>query len=170
MRINTQENQALGKVMVLFDDIIVEAPPTEGIKYTGSKLKLLPSILELAARTKATTVLDGFAGSTRVSQAFVKSGYRVVSNDIAKWSHVFATCYLLNRESASYYSELIKHLNNVPPRDGWFTQHYGGVSNEEAFRVMVSRNPGKSITRAGSMASAKSLKSYHFQLWKKLSH
>lgn len=113
----------------LFDDIVVEAPPTEGIKYAGSKLKLLPSILELAAKTGAKTVLDGFAGSTRVSQAFAKSGYCVISNDIAEWSRVFATCYLLNRESRSHYSELIKHLNSVSPRDGWFTHHYGGVPN-----------------------------------------
>lgn len=113
----------------LFGDIVVEAPPTEGIKYAGSKLKLLPSILELAARTGAKTVLDGFAGSTRVSQAFAQSGYRVISNDIAEWSRVFATCYLMNRESSSHYSELIKHLNSVSPHDGWFTHHYGGIPN-----------------------------------------
>ena len=26
----------------LFDDLVVDAPPTQGIKYAGSKLKLLP--------------------------------------------------------------------------------------------------------------------------------
>ena len=80
----------------LFDDVVVDAPPTEGIKYAGSKRKLLPYILELAQRTGAKTVLDGFAGSTRVSQAFVQSGYRVISNDVAVWSEIFGTCYLLN--------------------------------------------------------------------------
>ena len=70
----------------LFDDIAADAPSTEGIKYAGSKLKLLPCILELAKRTQAKTILDGFAGSTRVSQAFAKSGYRVISNDVAIWS------------------------------------------------------------------------------------
>lgn len=113
----------------LFDDVVVDAPATEGIKYAGSKLKLLPYILELAQRTGANTVLDGFAGSTRVAQSFAQSGYRVISNDIAVWSEVLATCYLLNSEPRDYYSPLIKHLNDVPPKDGWFTEHYGGEPN-----------------------------------------
>ena len=113
----------------LFNDIVVDAPSTEGIKYAGSKLKLLPHILSLARRTGAKTVLDGFSGSSRVSQAFSKSGYRVISNDIAVWSKVFGTCYLLNREPRHSYSKLIQHLNNVPQKHGWFTEHYGGESN-----------------------------------------
>jgi len=53
----------------------IDAPPTEGVKYAGSKLKLLPSILQLARRVNAKTVLDGFSGTTRVAQAFAKRGY-----------------------------------------------------------------------------------------------
>lgn len=113
----------------LFHDVVVDAPSTEGIKYAGSKLKLLPYILYLARRTGARSVLDGFSGSTRVSQAFAQSGYRVVSNDIAVWSEVFGTCYLLSRESRARYSKLIQSLNRVRPRDGWFTEHYGGEPN-----------------------------------------
>lgn len=105
------------------------APPTEGIKYAGSKLKLLPNILRLAARTGARTVLDGFSGTTRVSQAFAKSGYNVLSNDLAVWSQVFGACYLLNKKQPREYQPLIDHLNAVPPLDGWFTEHYGGRSN-----------------------------------------
>ena len=52
-------------------------PQTEGIKYAGSKLKLLPYILELAQKVKPQTVFDGFSGTTRVSQAFAKVGYKV---------------------------------------------------------------------------------------------
>lgn len=112
-----------------FGECIVEPPSTEGIKYAGSKLKLLPSILELAKKTGAKTVLDGFSGTTRVSQAFAKRGYTVVCNDIAAWSEVFATCYLLNRKRREDYQDLIDHLNSVPPVDGWFTKHYGGEPN-----------------------------------------
>ncbi|VAX42222.1 Adenine-specific methyltransferase [hydrothermal vent metagenome] len=114
----------------LFDDIIVESPKTQSIKYAGSKLKLLTHILELAAKTKAHTVLDGFSGSTRVSQAFAKSGYSVVSNDIAVWSQHLATCYLLNTHPSSHYCDLIDHLNSVEPKTGWFTENYGGEANE----------------------------------------
>ena len=107
-------------------DITVDAPATEGVKYAGSKLKLLPHILQLAKKTDAKTVLDGFAGTTRVSQAFAKTGYRVLCNDIAAWSEVFGVCYLLNRKSKADYIELIEHLNTLLPREGWFTAHYGG--------------------------------------------
>jgi hypothetical protein len=68
-------------------------PETEGIKYAGSKLKLLPYILELVCRVKPNTILDGFAGTTRVSQAFAKSGFRVTANDAAVWSKVFGLCF-----------------------------------------------------------------------------
>jgi adenine-specific DNA-methyltransferase len=115
--------------MSLFGDSVVDPPSTEGIKYAGSKLKLLPKILELARRTGAKTVLDGFAGTTRVSQAFAKRGYRVICNDIAVWSEVFGRCYLLNRSERMAYADLIEHLNSQRPKDGWFTQHYGARPN-----------------------------------------
>ncbi|MFQ5813350.1 MAG: DNA adenine methylase [Anaerolineae bacterium] len=114
------------ETLSLFDDIVVDAPPTEGIKYAGSKLKLIPHILQLAKKVPAKTVLDGFSGTTRVSQAFAKRGYRVLCNDIAFWSEVFATCYLVNDRRPEDYQGLIDYLNSLPPIDGWFTQHYGG--------------------------------------------
>lgn len=108
----------------------MEIPLTEGIKYTGSKLKLLPHILEIIKLLEnVTKVLDGFSGSTRVSQAFAKSGFNTISNDISDWSEVFATCFLLAYKSDKYYTELIEHLNSMKGIDGWFSEYYGG--NEE---------------------------------------
>ena len=117
------------ETLSLFNDIVVDAPLTEGIKYAGSKLKLLPYILQLAKKVGAKSVLDGFSGTTRVSQAFAKMGYRVFCNDISVWSEVFGTCYLLNDKRAGEYSQLIDHLNSLPPTDGWFTENYGGLPN-----------------------------------------
>ncbi len=114
----------------LFDDILVKAPQTEGIKYAGSKLKLLPHILSLIKKAGPKTVFDGFTGSTRVSQALARSGYTVIANDVSAWSKVFATCYLLNEYPRSHYLPIIEHLNHLPPEDGWFTQHYGGDPGE----------------------------------------
>ena len=104
----------------------MRVPPTEGIKYAGSKLKLLLHILELAARVEPRTVFDGFSGTTRVSQAFAQSGYRVIANDIAVWSKVFGDCYLLSPHQGEHYQELIDHLNALPGKHGWFTEHYSG--------------------------------------------
>jgi len=109
--------------------LLSNVPSTQGIKYAGSKLKLLPYILDLANRTGAKTILDGFSGSTRVSQAFAKSGYRVISNDIAIWSQVLSKCYLQNKNYRNKYAKLIGNLNSVPSKDGWFTEHYGGYRN-----------------------------------------
>ena len=71
------------------------------------------------------TVLDGFSGSTRVSQAFAHAGYHTTANDVAVWSEVLATCYLLSSKPDSYYQEIIEHLNALPGYDGWFSAHYG---------------------------------------------
>jgi adenine-specific DNA-methyltransferase len=108
---------------------VSSTPLTEGIKYAGSKLKLLPCILQLVKKTGAATVLDGFAGTTRVSQALAQAGLCVVANDVAVWSEIFGTCYLLNEHPPQHYQPLIDHLNALPGRDGWFTEHYGGEPN-----------------------------------------
>jgi len=113
----------------LFANLVVDAPPTEGIKYAGSKLKLLPYILQLVQKVKPHTVLDGFSGTTRVSQALAQSGQRVIANDLSVWSEVFGKCYLLNEHSTEHYQPLIDHLNALPGRDGWFTENYGGEPN-----------------------------------------
>ena len=102
---------------------------TQSINYVGSKARLLPHILRLVGKTGAKRVLDGFSGSTRVSQALAYSGYRVICNDTAPWSEVLATCYLSNTKQREAYQPLIDHLNALRPRDGWFTQHYGGAPN-----------------------------------------
>ena len=102
---------------------------TEGVKYAGSKNKLIPLILDSIKPLKLTTVLDGFAGTTRVSQAFKRSGYTVVSNDIAEWSQVFGDCYLLNQKPKDYYREKIAHLNGLCGINSWFTKYYGGRAN-----------------------------------------
>ena len=108
----------------------LHTPPTQGIKYIGSKLKLIPQVLELVKKVNAKTILDGFAGTTRVSQALAKLGYTVICNDVSPWSKVFGTCYLLNTKLREAYQPLIDHLNAVSPVDGWFTEHYGGHVND----------------------------------------
>ncbi|MEK7121363.1 MAG: DNA adenine methylase [Patescibacteria group bacterium] len=99
---------------------------TQGIKYAGSKLKIIPHILESIEDLKIKTVLDGFSGSTRVSQAFAQAGYDVVSNDIAYWSETCAKCFLLHNKGKEYYQNILDGLNALHGYDGWFTTHYGG--------------------------------------------
>lgn len=70
--------------------------------------------------------MDGFSGSTRVSQAFAQAGYSVTSNDVAHWSEVCAKCFLLHDKDKRHYQEIIDELNSLKGYSGWFTAHYGG--------------------------------------------
>jgi len=120
----------------------MEIPKTEGIKYAGSKLRLLPNIIEMTAGLKGVeTVLDGFSGSTRVSQAFAQMGFSTTSNDISVWSEVFATCYLVSEKPDVFYLEIIEHLNHLNGIDGWFSEHYGGseTDNKKPFQLKNTR-------------------------------
>ncbi len=110
----------------LFNEITFEDIETEGIKYAGSKDKIIPYILKLTYNLHPKVVFDGFSGTTRVSQAFSKIGYKVISNDIGVWSKTFATCYLLNKKNGDYYRKVIDHLNKLPGKYGWFSENYGG--------------------------------------------
>ena len=101
---------------------------TESIKYSGSKLKLLPYILSIVRSLPVKRVFDGFSGTTRVSQAFAKSDYQVTTNDRAVWSKVFGDCYLKGKKSPSLQKK-IDYLNNLKGCSGWFTEHYGGLVN-----------------------------------------
>lgn len=112
---------------LLFPELRVSTPKTQGIKYAGSKLKLLPQILSLVDNLDVHTVFDGFSGSTRVSQAFAQLGYQVTASDISEWSYILGTCYLKNKEAPSYYQDLINHLNSLKGYAGWFTENYGGI-------------------------------------------
>ena len=107
---------------------------TEGIKYSGSKLKLLPYILSVIKSLRVKNppikrIFDGFSGTTRVSQALAKSGYQVISNDVAVWSKVFGECYLKGKVTEGL-QEKIDYLNSLRGQTAWFTKHYGGEAKD----------------------------------------
>ena len=106
-------------------------PSTEGIKYAGSKLKLLPYIYKIILNLPNTkTFLDGFSGSTRVAQMAAKLGFDTTANDISFWSQTFARCYLLANNRRKYYQEILDYLNSLKGYSGWFTENYGGRKSE----------------------------------------
>lgn len=117
-------------------------PRTEGIKYAGSKLRIIPYIVEIVRELKdVRSVLDGFSGSTRVSQAFAQLGYNTTASDISHWSEVFASCYLLSKKPDRYYQEMLDHLNSLQGYDGWFSEHYGATEfvSKKPFQLKNTR-------------------------------
>jgi adenine-specific DNA-methyltransferase len=124
----------------IFGQTKLQVPETEGIKYAGSKLKILPYIVDVLSDLEVTSVLDGFSGSTRVSQAVAKLGFDTTASDVSDWSEVFATAYLLNKRPAKHYRPIIDHLNSLQGYDGWFTQYYGGNVGDEEKRPFQRKN------------------------------
>lgn len=100
---------------------------TQGIRYSGSKKEVVDSILDIIKDLDIKDTLDAFAGSTRVGQALKQAGYNVDSNDLSIYSKVFGDCYLVNNKPKEYYEAKIKHLNDLPGYEGWFTESYGGI-------------------------------------------
>ena len=96
------------------------------IRYAGNKRKIVPQILSWISELNVNTVLDGFSGSTVVSQALKNNEYVVGCNDISVYSKVFADCFLLNRKPQSFFEPYIEELNSLTGIDGWFTSNYGG--------------------------------------------
>lgn len=127
---STQQKSTLMSVQTpqtsLFGSL--QAPQTEGIKYVGSKLKILPHIIQIIDGLKIRTALDAFSGTTRVAQAFSQLGFNTSANDIAAYSEVFGHCYLLSKKSNEFYQKFIDELNSLKGTFGWFSQHYGGES------------------------------------------
>lgn len=127
----------------IFNEPVVITPNTEGIKYAGSKLKILPYITKIMSELDGiSNVLDGFSGSTRVSQAFAQLGYNTTSSDIAVWSEVFATCYLKSKKDDCFYQKIIDDLNKLDGYDGWYTEYYGAELNGTK-RPFQSKNTRK---------------------------
>lgn len=111
---------------------------TQGIKYTGSKLKLLPYILGTIDELKVETILDGFSGTTRVSQALAQRGYEVTCADVSVWSETFGKCYLMAKKEKKFYQKIIDELNALDGRVGWFTENYSidkGDINKAPFQT-----------------------------------
>lgn len=121
--------ETIGNKHPMFGNALL-IPETEGIKYTGSKLKILPYIVNMVANLDVTSALDAFSGTTRVAQAFSQMGYDTTANDISVWSNVFGTCYLLSKNPDGYYKPFLDELNALEGYEGWFSEHYGGEDDK----------------------------------------
>ena len=125
----------------LYGETVLTTPKTEGIKYAGSKLKILPSIIEILNSLRdVKKVLDGFTGTTRVAQALAQLGYDVTASDISAWSEVLGNCYLKSNKPDSFYQKIIDHLNDLKGYDGWYTRYYGTDLAENSKRPFQAKN------------------------------
>jgi adenine-specific DNA-methyltransferase len=97
------------------------------IKYIGSKRRLVPVLSEILGASGARNGLDLFTGTTRVAQAMKALGMTVTAVDSARYSEVFARCYIETdaRDLDRHELELaIAHLNATSPRTGYVTETF----------------------------------------------
>lgn len=97
------------------------------IKYLGSKRRLIPVLARICEDAHARTALDLFTGTTRVAQAFKQRGTRVTAVDTARYSEMFAQCYIATDATAVDKDDLIEalaHLESIPGDPGYFTKTF----------------------------------------------
>jgi adenine-specific DNA-methyltransferase len=98
------------------------------IKYLGSKRQLIPWIIDTIRRTcpNFKSVLDLFSGTSRVGFALKEQGYSVIANDHNRFAYHLAHCYIETdiEEVPKDFLSLIAHLNNLPGKEGFFTENY----------------------------------------------
>jgi len=97
------------------------------IKYIGSKRRLVPVLGELLSGSGARTAVDPFTGTTRVAQEFKRRGAVVTAADTARYSKVFARCYITTDADEVSAPELRRHLdrlNGLQPKAGYFTETF----------------------------------------------
>lgn len=97
------------------------------IKYLGSKRRLLPVLGELFTRSRARTALDLFTGTTRVAQELKRRGGVVTAVDTARYSEVFADCWIATDAADVDTAELVAvlaELDALPGEAGYFTETF----------------------------------------------
>lgn len=98
------------------------------IKYIGSKRALLQYITGIVRCLVPSrgVILDLFSGTARVGHALKKHGYFVIANDYLFFATTLATCYVQadRHRWLSEARDLLQHLSQLPPREGFVTQTY----------------------------------------------
>lgn len=97
------------------------------VKYLGSKRTLAGQIVCIAESFPgARSAIDLFSGTSRVGHALKQAGFQVFSNDVNKYAHLLATCYVqADLEDVRRDAEiLIAELNNLKGEPGYFTETF----------------------------------------------
>jgi adenine-specific DNA-methyltransferase len=97
------------------------------IKYLGSKKRLIPVLGDMFTASGAKTALDMFTGTTRVAQDFKRRGATVTAVDLARYSKIFADCWIATDArdvSQSDLEEALRHLSSLKGEAGYFTETF----------------------------------------------
>jgi adenine-specific DNA-methyltransferase len=97
------------------------------IKYLGSKRRLVPVLGAITTVAGARRTLDLFTGTTRVAQEMKRRGAHVTAVDTARYSEVFARCYIAldgGTADAAAIEDAIHDLSARRGYEGYFTETF----------------------------------------------
>ena len=132
--------------------------PTFGVKYIGSKNKLLDHILKLIESvvddTPHPSIIDVFTGTTRVAQSFRAAGWRTTTCDLAWAARDYAALFLQTTPAdLPKLRELAKTLDDLPvdpDATGWLESKYSdappAIDGGSPVRVWQPHNAQKADT------------------------
>lgn len=98
---------------------------THGVKYIGSKNKLISHIIQATNHIPPSTMIDVFTGTTRVAQAYRKSGWKVYTSDLNWASEAYAHLFLMNDvHQIKALEPYVDRLNKLSGEADWITNNY----------------------------------------------
>jgi adenine-specific DNA-methyltransferase len=117
------------------------------IKYLGSKRRLVPALGDVFSASGGGRALDLFTGTTRVAQELKRRGGSVTAVDSARYSEVFARCYIETDATAVDPVALtakLDELARIRPQPGYVTETFCEQSRyftpENGARIDVIRD------------------------------
>jgi len=112
---------------------------TKGVRYLGSKNKIIPLIVEVIEKLQVNerTLIDVFTGTTRVAQAFKGLGYRVTTSDLSWASEAYSQAMVCNDGKMEYLQPYLDELNALAGEAGWLTNNYCDIVNARGAHIQV---------------------------------
>ncbi len=132
--------------------------PTFGVKYIGSKNKLLPHINNLISSLTAgidePSLIDVFTGTTRVAQHFRAKGWKVTTSDLAWAAQEYSALFMQTTPAdLPQLRELAAELDSLrvnPDKVGWIEMQYSdapaSIPGAAPIRVWQRHNAKKADT------------------------
>jgi adenine-specific DNA-methyltransferase len=99
---------------------------TCGVKYIGSKKKLLSFIGDIVNPLDIKTAVDVFSGTTRVAQYLRSLGIKTDTSDLSWATTAYAHCLVHNKSNAHLQTH-IDAMNKLTGVQGWLSDNYAGT-------------------------------------------
>jgi len=111
---------------------------TKGVRYLGSKNKILPLIVQVieGLDVEEKTMIDVFTGTTRVAQGFKDRDWYLTTSDLSWASEAYASAFICSGDN-SHLQKYIDELNELEGVEGWLTKNYCDVIADKGGVVRV---------------------------------